>query len=79
MSINRNAQILYLQSECLLKYSQRKNKSLKESSLIFQKYHIFEYISDCYDYLHLWGIAYLVNDIIQRIEKGVDFAAGYEG
>lgn len=74
MSINRNAQILYLQSECLLKYSQRKNKSLKECSLIFQKYHIFEYILDCYDFLHFYDINYTIECLDEKIEHGVVYS-----
>lgn len=74
MSTNRKAQILYLQSECLLKYSQRKNKFLKECFLIFQKYHIFEYISDCYGFLHFYDINYIVEYIDKKIENDIIYS-----
>lgn len=74
MSTNRNAQILYLQSECLLKYTQRKNKSLKECSLIFHKYHIFEYISDCYGFLRFYDINYIVEYIDEKIENDIVYS-----
>ncbi len=68
-----NREITYLQAECLLLYSQKNKLTLKESSLLFEKYHIFDYISVCYDYLHLSGVEYIVEDIASRIKEGVDF------
>lgn len=66
-------EITYLQAECLLLYSQKYKLTLAESAMLFEKYHVFDYISACYDYLHLSGTEYLVKDIAQRIKEGVDF------
>lgn len=74
MNNQRNIDILYMQTECLWLYSRKTKLSMKECVLQFQKYHIFEYISACYDYLHLSGSEYIVNDIVKRIREGVNFA-----
>ncbi len=66
-------EITYLQAECLLLYSEAKQLALEAASKIFEQYHIFDYISECYDYLHLSGVEYLVDDIAERIDGGVDF------
>lgn len=78
MDAEKRFQITYLQSECLLKYSQYVKKPLDECSQLFYKYHIFEYISSCYDYLHLSGIEYIVRDIKDRIKEGETFVARFE-
>ena len=70
---NKIKEIVYLQAECLYLYSKKKKISLKDASYLFNKYHIFEYIFICYDYLHLSGIDYIVKDIDKRIKEGVDF------
>ena len=66
-------EITYLQAECLLLYSKKYKLSLGETSELFERYHILDYISVCYDYLHLSGVDYLVEDIANRIKEGVDF------
>lgn len=65
--------ITYLQAECLLLYAKKYNLTLEESAKLFEKYHILDYISVCYDYLHLSGTEYIVEDIAERIKEGVDF------
>ena len=64
---------VYLQAECLYLYSKKKKVSLKEAYYLFKKFHIFDYIFVCYDYLHLSGVEYIVKDIDMRIKEGVDF------
>lgn len=66
-------EITYLQAECLLLYSRKYKLTLEEVAKLFEQYHILDYISVCYDYLHLSGTEYLVEDIANRIKEGVDF------
>lgn len=66
-------EITYLQAECLLLYSKKYKLTLEEAAKLFEQYHILDYISVCYDYLHLSGTEYLVEDIANRIKEGVDF------
>lgn len=65
--------MIYLQTECLFLVSKKLKISLKQSSILFKQYHIFEYIAVCYDYLHLSGVEYVVDDIMKRIKGGVSF------
>lgn len=58
----------------MLKYSERKNKSLDECSAIFKQHNIFEYLLECYDYLHFFDIGFLVNHIDDVIEKGIFYS-----
>lgn len=72
--VSKKSQVVYLQSECLLKYSERKNKSLVECSDIFKQYNIFKYLLECYDYLHFFDIGFLVSHIDDVIEKGIVYS-----
>ena len=68
-------EITCLQAECLLLYAKTHKLTLEESAKLFENYHIFDYISACYDYLHLSGSEYIVEDIAERIKEGVDFVS----
>lgn len=72
--VSKKSQIIYLQSECLLKYSERKSKSLDECSFIFKQHNIFRYLSECYDYLHFFDIVFLVSHIDNVIENGMIYS-----
>lgn len=72
--VSKKSQVVYLQSECLLKYSERKNKSLDECSAIFKQHNIFKYLLECYDYLHFFDIGFLVSHIDDVIEKGIVYS-----
>ena len=65
--------IVYLQAECVYLYSQRMGISLMDAVTVFERYHILELLSGCYDVLHLMGTDYLVDDLAKRIKDGVDF------
>ena len=73
MSESRVFEITYMQADCLYRYSKRKHISLEEALKRFEQYHIFKYISECYDLLHLYGVDHIVSDIGKRIKEGVDF------
>lgn len=64
----RQLDILHLQSECLLGVSKVLKKSLAECADLFQEHGIFDYISTCYEVLHLSGVEYVVEDILTRIK-----------
>ncbi len=57
----------------LFRLAQRQwNMSPKDTASLFQKYDLFEYISDCYDILHLSSyecVLFDLEDILRR--KGV--------
>ena len=65
--------IVYLQNDCLMGYMKLKKITPAEASEVFSKYNIFEYIRECYDYLHLSGTEYIVKDINSRIKRGLRF------
>lgn len=71
---SKKSKVVYLQSKCLLKYSERKSKSLDECSFIFKQHNIFRYLSECYDYLHFFDIVFLVSHIDDVIEKGIVYS-----
>ena len=74
--LDRDFDIAYMQSECLLKYSHLTHKPTTECAGLFKKYNLFTYISECYDILHLEGVDYLVrDDIANRINKGICYQA----
>lgn len=68
MDAEKRFQITYLQSECLLKYANKYKLSFRDCSILFQKFGIFCYLSENYDYVHLAGIDSIVRDIEKLIK-----------
>ena len=48
---------------CLENYKYRHSLSGKEALLIFDRYNVFQYLTDFYDLLHTCGINYILDDI----------------
>lgn len=72
MSERKLMDITHFQSECLVGYSRFADISITESSRLFEKHNLFEFVKNCYDILHLDDIEYVIeNDIAQRIENDV--------
>lgn len=72
MSERKLMDITHLQSECVVGYSKYANISVTESSKLFTKYNLFEFIKNCYDILHLDDVEYVIeNDIAKRITDGI--------
>lgn len=72
MSERKLMDITHLQSECVVGYSKFANISITESSSLFSKYNLFEFIKNCYDILHLDDVDYVIgNDIAHRIANGI--------
>ena len=72
MSERKLMDITHFQSECVVGYSRYANISISESSQLFTKYNLFEFIKRCYDILHLDDIEYVIeNDIADRITNCV--------
>jgi hypothetical protein len=63
----RCREITYMQSDMLCKYAKHNKITLKEASDIFERYNMFEYISECYEYLHVHGS----KSILEIIEKNI--------
>ena len=66
--------ISFMQADCLYKCSEKLGKPISDSLSDFCKFHILEYISACFEDLHLYGSGEIVSDIAKRIREGVDFA-----
>lgn len=76
MSERKLMDITHFQSECVVGYSRYANISIEESSKLFAKYNIFEFIKNCYDVLHLDDVQYVIeNDIAQRIIDEIYYRA----
>lgn len=74
MSERKLMDITHLQSECVVGYSRFANISISESSKLFAKYNLFEFIKNCYDVLHLDDVEYVIkNDIADRISRELIF------
>ena len=72
MSERKLMDITRFQSECLVGYSRFADISITESSKLFAKHNLFEFVKNCYDILHLDDIDYVIeNDIANRITNGV--------
>ena len=70
MSERKLMDITHLQSECVVGYSRFAKISITESSKLFDKYNLFEFIRNCYDVLHLDDVEYVIeNDIADRISN----------
>ncbi|MDD6484207.1 MAG: DUF3791 domain-containing protein [Clostridiales bacterium] len=72
MSERKVLDITHFQSECVVEYSRYAHIPISESSKLFAKYNLFEFIKQCYDILHLDGVEYVIkNDIANRIDNGI--------
>ncbi len=72
MSERKSLDITHFQSECVVGYSKYANITITESSKLFTKYNLFEFIKNCYDILHLDGVEYVIeNDIANRINNKI--------
>lgn len=71
---NKEMQILYYASECLLGYCRHAKKTTQEAARMFSKFNIWQYIYECYDYLHLGSISDVIADISSRIKRGIVYA-----
>lgn len=72
MSERKILDITHFQSECVVGYSKYANITITESSKLFTKYNLFEFIKNCYDILHLDSVEYVIeNDIANRISNKI--------
>lgn len=53
---------------CVEKYRVAKNLTGVQVSELFTKYHVWDYVYDCFGALHTTGDYYIINDIDQFIE-----------
>lgn len=63
----------YLMFECSNAYARKYSESIKKVNNDFKKNNIYEYIYECFDYLHLLSINENVKDIRSRIRRGIRF------
>lgn len=76
MSERKSLDITHFQSECVVGYSKYANITITESSKLFTKYNLFEFIKNCYDILHLDSVEYVIeNDIANRINNKIYYTA----
>ena len=55
---------------CMEEYKKAEKLSGKEVSALFEKYHVFDFITSCYEALHTSGTEYMIADINMYIEAG---------
>lgn len=66
--------IYYFIFECMNAYSNKYKESSKKANQDFLRCNIYEYIYECYDYLHLLSINENIKDFRNRIRKGYIYA-----
>ena len=60
---------LVFKTLCLENYKYKHGLSGKEVMQLFDKYDVFQYLSDFYDILHTCGINYIIDDIESYISN----------
>lgn len=65
--------IYYFIFECVNAYSLKYKENTSKVNKAFKKCNIYEYIYECFDYLHLLSINENVIDIRSRIRRGVKY------
>lgn len=65
--------VYYYIFECFYLYMKKYNIAKKEARQDFTKYNIFDYLCECYDYLHLQNTNQTVIDIHERIQKRIKY------
>ena len=56
---------------CMEIYKSKKKITGKESFDLFEKYGLFEYLTDGYDMLHTQGSEWLINDIDEYLKRAM--------
>jgi len=74
ISDTKKRQIFYFIVECFNTYCRKYKKKNKEVTNNFNTFHIYEYLFECYDYLHLQSVNETVKDINSRIRRGIVYA-----
>lgn len=65
--------IYYFIFECVNAYARKYGISTSLTNKDFRKFNIYEYIYECYDYLHLSSINENIIDIRSRIKRNVKY------
>lgn len=67
--------IYYFVFELVNAYSSKYKEETKKVNSTFKKNNIYEYIYECFDYLHLLSINENVKDIRSRIRRGIKYGS----
>ena len=67
--------IYYFVFELVNAYSAKYKEKTKQVNSTFKKNNIYEYIYECFDYLHLLSINENVKDIRSRIRRGIKYGS----
>lgn len=65
--------IYYFIFECFNAYAKKYKKTVKVTNKEFENNNIYEYIYECFDYLHLVSVNDNVIDIRFRIKRGIKY------
>lgn len=65
--------IYYFTFECVNAYSNKYKLSITKTNSDFRKYCIYDYIYECFDYLHLLSINDNLVDFRSRIRRGIKY------
>ena len=72
-SDNKKRDLYFYISECILGYAKRYKLDTIAVSNLFNKYNLFKFIYDCYDYLHLGNTNNVVKELSSRIRRGIRY------
>ncbi len=65
----QNQDIALFVSFCIEQYGRAKAISTDEVVVLFDRYHVVEYLCDCYESLHTQGHRWLIEEIDEYINK----------
>lgn len=62
-------EMLFMQMRLFRMYRERAGISARACNALFEKFGIWDFIADCYDYLHLEGDEAILGDIDARLRR----------
>ncbi len=66
--MERQQAIAYFISFCIEQYKVTKGLTGENTVILFNKYHVMEYLYDCYEVLHTQGHRWLLEEIDEFID-----------
>ena len=61
-------EVLYMEARLFSAFRQRYDISPTKANRLFEDYHIWDYIEECYGALHTSGDEYILDDIVSMLE-----------
>ena len=74
--MSEKSEIVFMQVRLLRLASEEWNTSVQKAAALFDRYHIFEFIEDCYGIFHMEGDRAVFDEVKTLLRnKGVDVSA----